>query len=321
MKNRETLYLCVVTFLMISYVFSQPVSAQSGKVPNLENHSDMILIPAGEFVMGILPKEKMEILEEFFSDESFSETAAIMELTKEKYVQSDIFDELPQHKVNLPAYYIDKFEVTNGKFCTFLNEKGNKMVGGALWIDLKNEFVPHAIQNVQGKFTVKSGFENLPVTFVTWFGARAYATWAGSRLPTEEEWEKAARGTDARRYPWGNSLPDTKKTKMETDMEDGIFTAPVGSFVGDKSPFGVMDMAGNVCEWSADTYEKGKYANQSGSQAQSPDAKGRKVVRGGSSMKAVPAQFRVTDRTPTDPTICAGDLGFRCVKDLPESKK
>ena len=160
----------------------------------------MILIPAGEFTMG----------------------------SNERHP-----DEGPEHKVTLPGYYIDKFEVTNSDYRLFVKATGHRTPDH--W--------------PAGK--VPSGREKHPVVFVDWYDTGAYCKWAEKKLPTQEEWEKAARGTDARRFPWGNEFDPQKADTPQTGIGD---TVPVGSFPAGASPYGVMDMAGNVWEWTTDYY-------------------------------------------------------------------
>lgn len=149
-------------------------------------------------------------------------------------------DEAPAHQVELPAYYIDAQEVTVGDYRKFAEATGR-----ALPVELENE--------VMGK-------DELPVVEVTWADAAAYAAWVGKRLPTEAEWEKAARGSDDRRYPWGNEPPYHGgrywACYSATLFHNPIYTRTVpGDFYAtDRSPYGLFNMAGNVSEWTADSY-------------------------------------------------------------------
>jgi len=138
------------------------ITGQDGKT--------MVLVPAGPFLMG--------------STDADPDAAD---------------DEQPQHEVVLDAFYIDQTEVTNAEFCRFLNDKGNQEEGGVTWLELDSDYC--LIERSGGQFVPKSGYADHPVIEVSWYGARAYARWAGKRLPTEAEWEKAARGTDGRIYP------------------------------------------------------------------------------------------------------------------------
>ena len=169
---------------------------------------DMVLIPGGEFLMG------------------------------SNYGGPD---ETPIHKVYLDAFYIDKYEVTKLQFSEFLNEKGNQEEGGVDWLDTSDEDC--LIEYRDGKYQPKSGYENHPVIEVSWFGARAYAEWAGKRLPTEAEWEKAARGgLVGKKYPWGDSIDSSKANYGENVGQ----TTPVGRYPPNN--YGLYDMGGNVWE-------------------------------------------------------------------------
>jgi formylglycine-generating enzyme required for sulfatase activity len=152
------------------------------------------------------------------------------------------------------AFWIDRFPVTNAEFCRFLNECGNREEEGADWIDLKGAYEKEMcrISEREGRFAVDSGYENHPVIYVSWYGARAYAKWAGKRLPTEQEWEKAARGIDGRRFPWGEEFDparcNTRESRIGGTTEVGKYREP------GRSPYGAEDMAGNVWEWTESLY-------------------------------------------------------------------
>ena len=159
------------------------------------------------------------------------------------------------------AFWIDQTEVTNQEYATFINEKGNLTEGGSLWYGAVGQ--EKEITNFSGSFLPISGFENYPVDEVTWYGAQAYCKWAGKQLPTQKEWEKAARGIDGRIYAWGNeascgdaNLDDQPKTNPDDELafdlencDGNIDKAPVMSYPKDVSPYGVYDMTGNVYEW------------------------------------------------------------------------
>ena len=145
------------------------------------------------------------------------------------------------------AFWIDRFPVTNAQFCQFLNECGNREEGGAEWIDLLGtRWEECRISGRGGRFGVEPGYENHPAIYVSWYGAAAYAKWAGKRLPTEQEWEKAARGIDGRRFPWGEEFSDQRCNTQESRIGG---TTEVGRYgeLG-RSPYGAEDMEGNVWE-------------------------------------------------------------------------
>ncbi|MGD8594699.1 MAG: formylglycine-generating enzyme family protein, partial [Gammaproteobacteria bacterium] len=148
-------------------------------------------------------------------------------------------DEGPEHKVTLPAFYIDKYEVTNLQYKQF--------------IDATNRKSPENFRNR----TFPQGKVDHPVTYVSWYDANEYCEWAGKRLPSEQEWEKAARSTDARIYPWGNDFAISKANTPQrwTVLETEGDTTPVGAFPTGVSAYGTYDMSGNVWEWTASWYK------------------------------------------------------------------
>lgn len=241
-------------------------------------------------------------------------------------------DETPQHTVYLRGFYIDQREVTNAEYCRFLNEVGNREEGGAKWLDLQAagdvwyEEGCKIVENA-GQYRPRAGYENHPVTHVSWYGAKAYCEWAGKRLPTEAEWEKAARGTDGRTYPWGNTFPqDGTRVGNFADesyqpiqfialiegYNDGYrYTAPVGTYPAGASPYGVLDMAGNVSEWCDDWY-----AAYQGSTFNHADfGTTYRILRGGSYLWGRP-DLRTSARDRERPEAARGDSGFRCAVSL-----
>jgi formylglycine-generating enzyme required for sulfatase activity/GTPase SAR1 family protein len=202
------------------------------------------------------------------------------------------------------GFFIDKYPVTNAQFCAFLNEKGNQSEGGKEWINL--EIFAHNercwIKKGGDRFAVEPNFEEHPVTYVSWYGARAYAEWAGKRLPTEEEWEKAARGIDGRVYPWGNEF---NKTRCNT-FESGIGrTTSVTQYPSGISPYGCFVM-GSVWEWTDSRYD---------------NIREQKVRRGGSWGVDPRYGARCVRRFGGYPGDWGGGrdpgLGFRCAELLP----
>jgi formylglycine-generating enzyme required for sulfatase activity len=197
--------------------------------------------------------------------------------------------EHPQHKVTLAAYCVDKTEVTATAFNKCVSAGGCQAGGAGRYCN--------------GAAPAKG---NHPINCVTWDHAKTYCGWAGKRLPTEAEWEYAARGGDGRRYPWGNEGPDNKRLHWNTT--DG--TKPVGSYANSASPSGALDMAGNVWEWVADWY--GPYTSDAQTNPSGPSSGTRRVLRGGGWNNAVADLVRSTHRVADAPSLNNFSLGFRC---------
>jgi iron(II)-dependent oxidoreductase len=158
-------------------------------------------------------------------------------------------DERPAHRVELATFAIDRLPVTNAQFALFLNAAGPVNAQVEKLFDAGD---PDArIQQRDGKWLANKGHENHPVVEASWFGARDYCAWVKKRLPTEAEWEKAARGTDGRKYPWGNAPPDRSRAQFSAPYNQML---PVTSFPQGASPYGVLDMAGNAWEWVSSAY-------------------------------------------------------------------
>ncbi len=195
-------------------------------------------------------------------------------------------DENPVHTVYLDKYYIGKYEVTVNQFRKFVNSTGYKTdaekAGGAYIYD---DGVKKTDANWNNPYFIQA--DNSPVTYVSWNDAKTYCDWVGLRLPTEAEWEKAARGTDGRSYPWGNSWDGNKCNHGSSlspyiDASDGYEKiSPVGSFPSGVSPYGVYDMAGNVWEWCNDWYGDSYYSISPNTNPAGPSYGTTKVLRGG----------------------------------------
>jgi formylglycine-generating enzyme required for sulfatase activity len=232
-------------------------------------------------------------------------------------------DARPVHTVFLDAFYIDAMEVTNAMYAKFLNAVG-KHVGddGNTWLNIGAGDA--LIKLDGGQYRPKAGFGDHPVVQVSWYGAGAYAQWAGKRLPTEAEWEKAARGgLEGKRFPWGDELThnDANYAGVLGD-DEWEQTAPVGSFPA--NGYGLHDMAGNVSEWCMDEWDEGFYAN---SPRHNPIAgvpvafvnddfanvDTRRVFRGGAWFNAHPAlNLTCYVRNSTAPTRTTSGTSFRC---------
>jgi formylglycine-generating enzyme len=211
-------------------------------------------------------------------------------------------DESPTHRVSLHVFYIDKFEVTNSRFAKYVEAIQSEPPWG---FSDKDTPVTHA---------------DRPVRWVSWMDAMGYCLWVGKRLPTEAEWEKAARGTDERIYPWGND-PPTPVHAVYGLKEGGAETVSViGSHHMGQSPYAVQDLAGNLYEWVMDWYDADYYSNFINSPAinpRGPNEGTAKVQRGGSYINA-PYRLRTSFRTKGDPTEQDPNVGFRCAQDVPK---
>jgi serine/threonine-protein kinase len=222
-------------------------------------------------------------------------------------------DEGPEHEITLSAFYIDVYPVTNARYAQFLNEvKTHQDDAGHLYLAI-GEDTP--IRQASGLYVVRDGTEDHPASHVSWFGAEAYCLWAGKRLPTEAEWEKAARGTDRRAYPWGNDEPAAPAAASTARCNaNGIATAttPVDRFPDGASPSGCFDMAGNVLEWCADWFQSGYYARSRQNDPTGPPSGTDRVCRGGC-FHYDAWSVRVTYRVNMDPAHLIQPTGFRCV--------
>ncbi len=250
----------------------------------------MVTIPAGEFTMGTDAKDE-------------GNHALSVGLTRPWFA-----DERPEHRVYTKSFYIDKYEVTNRKyyiFCQATDHKPPRHWGGAKYPEGTGDF---------------------PVTGVNYFDASAYAEWAGKRLPSEAEWEKAARGEYGSVYPWGNRFdPAAANISGSKKITAGHHLKPVGSFPKGASPYGVEDMIGNAWEWVWEYYQPYPESDDSNNKDY-----GKKyvVVRGLSYlgvghfpkkdyMKVVALKARAAYREKQNPFARQKDLGFRCARNRP----
>ena len=225
----------------------------------------------------------------------------------------DALDSRPQHIVALDAFLIDKYPVTNRMFSQFLNEMGNQTEGGTKWYD---DMAKNARLKLSGNsWFVMRTYSEHPIVSVSWYGAAAYCRWVGGRLPTEAEWEKAARGMDDRLYPWGNQPPSYEVANYQGYQ---VSTSPVGTFPKGASSYGLLDMAGNVWEWVSDWYGHDYYARSLLINPHGPDTGVTKVMRGGSWFN-IDRHLKVSYRSYCNPATRTANLGFRCVVD-PEKK-
>jgi formylglycine-generating enzyme required for sulfatase activity len=239
---------------------------------------EMVLVPAGEFIMGT---DKID------AENTHIRIGAVKPL---------FMDQHPQRKVFLPAYHIDRYEVTNKEYKRFVEA---------------TQYAAYPPHWTDGDFP--EGEENHPVRNVSWSDALAYALWAQKSLPTEAQWEKAARGTDGRLYPWGNEY---RKGQANIEIDGARKTAPVGGYPQDVSPYQVFDMEGNVMEWTLDWYRP-----YPANDWQSPRfGAAFKVLRGNGYQKAghyfLEAYRYVFHRTEAEPDGFFENVGFRCVREV-----
>ncbi|MBN1960302.1 MAG: SUMF1/EgtB/PvdO family nonheme iron enzyme [Deltaproteobacteria bacterium] len=272
-----------------------------------------VYVPAGAFTMGS-------------SDKSIKRYLAQCKACKGEW----FVDQKPQHQVTLDAFWIDKTEVTNAMFEQFVAATGYRTEGEILgsgivfnqaakdWRLVQGADWRHP----QGPQSNLLGLDNHPVVHVTQSDAIAYCEWAGRRLPTEAEWEKAARCTDRREYPWGNEPVSQDRANFadrnlaiwsgNSAIDDGaVFTAPVGSYTGGASPYGVLDLAGNVSERVADRYGETYYAASTDHNPSGPWSREYVVTRGGSWSRAE-RYLQSTYRVRYYRHNRAAALGFRC---------
>jgi eukaryotic-like serine/threonine-protein kinase len=320
MKRRNVVLVLIITLVIIIVAVgilmtkghllgnsnggSATLGIGSSKVSKIDGMR-MVYVPAGEFYMGY-----------------------------QEYTASDPRYDLqfPKHIVALDSYWMDKTEVTNAMFSKFVDatgyvteaeKRGNghvalpkvywKRVDGASW------------ENPLGPDSNIKKLKKHPVVQVSWNDANAYCQWAGRRLPTEAEWEKAARGLDLRIYPWGNTewtgelanLPDKNFAQyidfaaVKSEVDDGYtYTAPVGSYPKGASPYGVLDMAGNVWEWVYDWIGKEYISDAPAENPSGPSSGVMRVIRGMSwdidyGESAIYRQNNWPDQS-------SASLGFRC---------
>ncbi len=211
------------------------------------------------------------------------------------YEQGDP-DEAPAHPVYLKAYFVDLKEVTQSEYERFVNMTKRE----APQVPVFEEDIAHLTD------------PDFPVVGIGWNDAFAYCRWAGKRLPTEAEWEKAARGEGRRLYPWGNEFSDTV-SNIDGDGDGARYLSPVGSYEGGRSPYGVYDMVGNVAEWVADTYDPSYYHRAPFLNPPGPDSTEFKVIRGGT-WRDSKLNARVTKRFSAKMWRTDATIGFRCAR-------
>jgi formylglycine-generating enzyme required for sulfatase activity len=207
-------------------------------------------------------------------------------------------DEWPQRRVFLETFAIDEVEVTNERYMAFVamtshRHPPNPYGMGPLW-------------------SVK-GIERLPVVQVTWYDAKAYCSWAKKRLPTEAEWEKAARGTDGRTFPWGNDAPTRNRANFDREWEEEKTLHEVGTLPAGDSPYGVKDLSGNAREWVHDWYDSAYYHQAPDRNPQGPEKGIVRSIRGGSWHSPM-SDITTSARGKGGFALQTHGTGFRCVR-------
>ncbi len=258
---RTLLLLCLVA-----------AAAFAGEPPTLDPPDGMVLVPAGEFMMGR-------------SFETEDDKRGMRPLV--------LRDDLPAHAVRLDAFYMGSREVTEAEYKRFVKAAAHRApyhwLGG----------------------TVPEGTEDFPVHNVDWFDAKAYCEWQGKRLPTEAEWERAARGDlEGKHYPWGDDQPDRTRAHFNTPLGP----KPVGSHAPNE--FGLHDMASGVAEWCSDWFERTYYEHSPAGNPRGPEQGMYRIIRGGS-WSSGPRRITVFFRNWVRPNQRTPNLGFRCVKNAP----
>ena len=290
--------------------------------PVVSMNVEQVLVPAGDFIRGSNRKDDLAMRQQY------------------GFPAPLFVDEHPQKKMHLDSFKIDTYEVTNKQFKTYiLNakrmlpyiwmsngyaisedqlkmldiDKLRKMAIDVFAVDLDTREMDKP-GLLAAMLEQQKAQDNYPVTGVNWFAAKEFCVWRQARLPTEAEWEKAARGPNGFEYPWGNDW-DPKITNTGDDGEWDEGMAPIGSYPKNKSPYGAYDMSGNVWEWVADWYEP--YA---GSEYQTEAfGKHNRVIRGGGGgvgHYAISYFFRGATRQFSEPEMESEDVGFRCVNDV-----
>lgn len=270
------MFVSLIRVLIISVAsVMTPAFALSAELPQPVMGKDgapLKLIPAGEFLMGTSISNR-----------------------------DGGRDEYPERRIFLDAFYMDSLEVTNSRYLEFVKAAGHRIP----------EHPRDKTLTLWQGATVPVAFKDHPVVNVAWADAEAYCTWAGRRLPTEAEWERAARGTTGRRFAWGNMEPTRTLANYLNQWRNGGGLEPVGSHPQGASPEGIQDLQGNVWEWVADWYDPSYYEKGATHNPKGPDAGTRKVIRGSGWESEAPL-LRSAHRLSSDPKNRNHSLGFRC---------
>jgi formylglycine-generating enzyme required for sulfatase activity len=241
----------------------------------------LLFVPEGDFIMGADATEALAECQNLRSD-----------CRLEWFTNAE-----PPHTVKMDAFWMDEHEVTNKQYAACVST-------GKCAPPFQNN------SYTRGDYYGNPRYDEYPVIYVTWQNAHDYCEWAGRRLPTEAEWEKAGRGTDERLYPWGNEKPTSNLLNFALKVGD---TSPIKSYSKGVSPYGVYDMSGNVWEWVNDWYDENYYRTSPASNPPGP-AEGTDRVTRSSAWIFYDFDVRVTDRYGNDPKTANNVIGFRCAR-------
>ena len=307
--RRNVLIAVLASVLLAPSLFAQTKAVGPGTPHQIGKGLDtMVLVPAGSFLRGSTAEQAQQEYEE----------------SKKKFIDAtkEWFDrEVPQRRVYLDAFYIDKYPVTNVRFSRFVvatshRTEAEKGGGGWVWDGSKRKWEAKSDASWKSPTGGDSSYRNRlrhPVVQVSWKDARSYCRWAGKRLPTEAEWEKAARGVNGRKYPWGNDWADGSKVIWNKNSRGK--THPVDrTYNTHRSPYGAVDMSGNVWQWVGDWYGKNYYANAPERNPKGPSSGSGRVLRGGSWLNDGASYFRAANRANGHPASRDARISFRCAK-------
>lgn len=287
-KNTVSLLVGIIFLSACSGLpFAASATPQPAPIQTQVNATDgktMVRVAAGEFTMGTSDAQKARIGDQFGVNPTL------------------LSNESPVTKLSLAEFWIDRTPVTNAEYKKYIDANPKQAVP---FVD-ESAVVSFNWDKTARTFPTERG--EYPVVLVNWNDANAYCQWAGGRLPTEAEWEKAARGTDGRLYPWGNDWDTTKANSSEQRNGDAT---PVGKYPSGASPYGALDMVGNVWQWTGSLDKPYPYAASDG--REDAEAVGARITRGGA-WSFGPSIDRVSLRNRFDPQTASLSIGFRCVK-------
>jgi len=293
--SKRRLALCGLLALSLTHCSREPDPSITSK-----DGSEMLLIKAGTFSMGGMEED-------------------LANFPRKEYL--NYLAERPRHTVSISAFYMDKFEITQAQYTRFLDhieQTGDR--------SMDHPEQPDNLDHRQRYINSEMTASQQPVVGINWYDAYAYCNWAGKRLPTEAEWEYAARGPGDtyRKYPWGNEAPNEGgisraniRSTQSPEPDGHRYAAPVGSYPDGASPFGIMDMAGNAEEWVHDWLNFQYYEKTEGAKdPQGPLGGNNKVIKGGS-YGSDPYHVRIATRLYGARHPKTELLGIRCAQDLP----